>query len=319
MANVPAPVYESFEATTFRGDTMDVIEKANSIINSYRKQGYVLSLRQLYYQFVSRDWLANNERNYKRLGDIVTNGRLNGLISWTGIEDRGRDLDRWLIEEDVDKILRDLPKRYAQDMWARQEYYVEVWVEKDALSNVVERACNPRRVPFLACKGYLSASEAWRAGKRMQAARDRGQTPYVIHLGDHDPSGIDMTRDNIRRLEMLSDGEVTVERIALNRDQIDRYRPPPNPTKLTDSRADDYINEHGYECWELDALDPSVVVDLVQRAIEPLVDESIWEEDLSTERNQKAVLRGVSENWTEIEEMIRAANGEGGDDEDDTE
>ena len=153
----------------------------------------------------------------------------------------------------------------------------------------------------------------------MQAARDRGQTPYVIHLGDHDPSGIDMTRDNIRRLEMLSDGEVTVERIALNRDQIDRYRPPPNPTKLTDSRADDYINEHGYECWELDALDPSVVVDLVQKAIEPLVDEDVWEEDLSTERDQKAVLRGVSENWSEIEEMIRAANGEGGDDEDDTE
>ena len=59
MANVPAPVYESFEATTFRGDTMDVIEKANSIIDSYRKQGYVLTLRQLYYQFVSRDWLAN--------------------------------------------------------------------------------------------------------------------------------------------------------------------------------------------------------------------------------------------------------------------
>ena len=80
MANVPAPVYESFEATTFRGDTMDVIEKANSIINSYRKQGYVLSLRQLYYQFVSRDLIANNDKEYKRLGDIVSDGAVADLL-----------------------------------------------------------------------------------------------------------------------------------------------------------------------------------------------------------------------------------------------
>lgn len=313
---VPAPIYESFEATTFRGDTMEIIDKANALISSYRKQGYVLSLRQLYYQFVSRDWLANNEKNYKRLGDIVTKGRLNGLISWTGIEDRGRDLEKWLIEENVASILEKLPRMYGQNMWARQEYYVEVWVEKDALSNVVERACGPWRVPFLACKGYLSASEAWRSGKRMQAARARGQTPYVIHLGDHDPSGIDMTRDNIARLELLSEGEVEVNRIALNRNQIDQYNPPPNPTKLTDSRADEYISEHGYECWELDALEPSVVVGLIQAAIEPLVDGAVWEEDLETERDQKKVLQGVSDNWSEIEELIRSNLGFAGDDED---
>lgn len=307
---VPAPVYEAFAAQTFRGETDALIQKAHGLIESYRRQGYVLSLRQLYYQFVSRDWLANTERNYKLLGKVVTNARMNGLISWTGIEDRGRSMQSWLIEEDVGSILSGLPNRYAQDMWARQEFYVEVWVEKDALSNVVERACGKRRVPYLACKGYLSASEAWRSGKRMQAARERGQTPHIIHLGDHDPSGIDMSRDNLDRITMFSEGNIGFDRIALNRDQVDRYNPPPNPTKLTDSRAEDYVEAHGYECWELDALEPSVVVNLIDEAIEVLVDEAIWEEDLEVERDQKALLAGVAENWREIENLIRYNRGE---------
>jgi hypothetical protein len=317
MPNVPAPIYERFAWNTPRGDSVEMIEKANRVIKDYAKQGYVLSLRQLYYQFVSRDWLENTERNYKRLGDVVTMGRMNGMISWTGIEDRGRSLFEWLIEEDVAKIIGELPRKYAQDMWANQPTYVEVWVEKDALSNVVQRACNNRRVPFLACKGYLSASEAWRAGKRFAAAADKGQNPVIIHLGDHDPSGLDMSRDNAERISLLAGSPVELRRIALNRDQIDLYDPPPNPAKLSDSRATEYVEEHGYESWELDALEPSVVVGLITDAIEPLVDREQWQDDLDVEAERKNLLRGVSEFWSEIEELIRYNRGEAANMEDD--
>lgn len=298
--------YETFVEKNFRSDSLAVIHKANEIIADYQAQGYTLTLRQLYYQFVSQDLIPNSDREYKKLGNIVTDGRLAGLISWDGIEDRGRSMTGWLIEEDIDNILADLPRNFAVDMWGNQERYIEVWVEKDALSSVVRRACQPLRVGYMACKGYLSASEAYRAGKRMEEARDRGQEPLVIHLGDHDPSGIDMTRDNTSRLELLSYGHVEVQRIALNRDQIDQYKPPPNPAKITDSRAADYIAEHGPTSWELDALEPGVLVDLITREIEQHIDWDYWNESLARERHSRDLLRGVRNHWNEIEELLES-------------
>lgn len=299
------PGCEKFIDKNFRGDSLSLIQTAGSIIEDYAGQGYVLTLRQLYYQFVSRDIIPNSEKSYKRLGGLVTDARMAGLLPWDGIEDRGRGVKPWLIEESIDSILSDLPHEYAADFWAEQEYYVEVWVEKEALSNVVQRACMPLRVPYMACKGYLSASEAYRSGKRFQEQEAKGKRPLVIHLGDHDPSGIDMTRDNRDRLGLFSGYDVEVRRIALNRDQIDRYRPPPNPAKVTDSRAADYIARHGRTSWELDALEPKVVVDLISNTIRPLIDEDAWQRANDKERENKALLRGVRDRWTDIEALLK--------------
>jgi hypothetical protein len=296
---------EQFIEKNFRADSISLIETANAILAEYEAQDFTLSLRQLYYQFVARGIIPNTERSYKNLGGLVTDARMAGLMDWDAIEDRNRSISGWLIEEDIDNLLRELPRNYAVDMWANQNAYVEVWVEKDALSSIVQRACNARRVPFLACKGYLSASEAYRAAKRFENAANGGKELHLIHLGDHDPSGLDMTRDNRDRVEQMSWNGVEVNRIALNRDQIDRYRPPPNPAKVTDSRAADYIARHGRTSWELDALEPSVIVQLIHDAVEPMVDEDQWADDLAREREQKDLLRGVAQNWGGIEELIR--------------
>lgn len=297
---------EAFSDISFRGDSEQTIATANAILDEYKRQGFVLTLRQLYYQFVARGLRPNTERSYKSLGKLVTKARMAGLMDWEAIEDRNRSVSRWLIEPNTLKILRDLPKQFALDMWKNQDFYVEVWVEKDALSNVVERACQKRRVPFLACKGYLSASEAYRAAKRFERKGLEGKQCVVVHLGDHDPSGLDMTRDNSARLNLMSMEGVHVHRIALNRDQIDQYDPPPNPTKITDSRAQGYLDEHGETSWELDALEPSVIAELIDDAIEPMVNEGVWDEDLREEYDRKDLLRGVAEHWDEIETLIRS-------------
>ncbi len=296
--------YETFIHKSFRPDTQAVIDQADAIIREYQADGYTLTLRQLYSQFVSRDLSPNKDKEYKRLGNIITDARMAGLISWDAIEDRGRGKKGWLIEEDIDEILADLPYGYASDMWADQDRYIEVWVEKDALSSVIEKAVRPFRVGYMACKGYLSASEAYRAGKRMEDAISNGKSPLVIHLGDHDPSGLDMTRDNRERLELFSWDDVEVQRIALNRDQIDEFNPPPNPTKITDSRASGYIDEHGYTSWELDALPPNALVELIKAAIEPHIDPDPWEEALKRERYHRSLLRGVRERWSDIEDLL---------------
>ena len=296
--------YEKFKEKRFTDANLKVVHQAESMIAEYSDAGYTLSLRQLFYQFVSRDLLENSMRSYKRLGSIVTDGRMAGLLPWDGIEDRGREMKSWLIEEDIDEILRDLPRSYAADYWQGQDRYVEVWVEKDALSSVVRKAVMPLRVGYMACRGYLSASEAYGAGKRMSEAEGEGKTPLVIHLGDHDPSGIDMTRDNRDRLEIFNYGEVEVQRIALNSDQIDLYQPPPNPAKLTDSRASDYIARYGTKSWELDALEPSVIEQLIIDAIQPHIDPEPWASAQRRERENRDMLRSLRTRWDEIEELL---------------
>lgn len=298
--------YRCFVPKDFKPAALEIIAQADQIIADYDAQGYTLTLRQLYYQFVARGLLPNKQTEYKRLGGIVTDARLAGQLPWDGIEDRGRGRKGWLIQEDVRRILDDLPSRFAVDMWRNQAFYVEVWVEKDALSSVIQRACGKYRVPYMACKGYLSASEAYSAGQRMKRQADRGKQCVVLHLGDHDPSGIDMTRDNQDRLDLLSDySGVEVRRLALNMDQVEEHNPPPNPTKITDSRAQGYLAEHGTTSWELDALEPSVVVDLIQRNIAPLIVDHIWEADREREREQEAELAKIGENWTEVQEFLR--------------
>jgi hypothetical protein len=293
----------------FKGERLAIIDQANDIIATYRAQGYTLTLRQLYYQFVSRDLIPNTERSYKNLGSAISDGRDAGMIDWDAIEDRGRGVSQWLIEEDEKSVLDMIEYRFALDFWQRQNCYVEVWVEKDALSSVIERACRKRSVPYMACKGYLSASEAWRAGQRFEDAAEMGAERLVmIHLGDHDPSGIDMTRDNADRLQLYSRGaDIEIRRIALNMDQVRRYNPPENPAKVTDTRAADYIRKYGQHSWELDALEPSILEELIEREVADLIDEEIWDETESEQRGRREILKSLHDRFDDIKEFLAGA------------
>lgn len=292
--------YDPELAGKFGAKRLATIEQANTIIADYRRQGYILTLRQLYYQFVSRDLIENTEKSYKNLGNAINDGRMAGLIRWDGIEDRGRGINAWLIEEDEQEVLSGIEAGLSLDYWQRQNTYVEVWVEKDALSSVIERPCGQWRVPYMPCKGYLSASEAWRAGRRFMEHAENGRHCVMIHLGDHDPSGIDMTRDNGDRLEIFAEQGIEVRRIALNMDQVERYRPPENPAKLTDTRANDYIDRYGPHSWELDALEPRVLHALIDTEIRSLIDDDVWDETEREETQRRHYLSQLHERYEDI-------------------
>ena len=233
------------------------MKRSLEIIEEYRRQGYVLTLRQLYYQMVSRDYLPNRQAEYKRLGELVSNARLGGFIDWDSIVDRGRvpiEPAEWSSPAEIIEVAA---RQYRVNRWEGQPHYVEVWCEKDALSSVIEPVCNRLHVRFLANRGYSSSSAMYDGAKRLRRAIQQSRQPVVIYLGDHDPSGLDMSRDIAARLQLLSrQMDIRVNRLALNIDQVEEYQPPPNPTKLEDSRAAGYVDLYGMESWELDALDP---------------------------------------------------------------
>jgi len=294
--------------------SLALVTDANEIIAEYEADEYTLTLRQLYYQFVSRDLIENTEKSYKRIGSLITKARMAGMISWNAIEDRNRTHNSFWYDEDYMSPIMELPDLIRFDRWARQEVYVEAWVEKEALGNVLARVCDKYLVPHMACKGYLSASEAWRAGQRFDYQLGKGKKCILLHLGDHDPSGVDMTRDNNHRLQIFSGarwgghnegGSVEVRRLALNMDQVEEHTPPPNPTKVTDSRASDYIKKFGHTCWELDALDPKTLEELLTDEIRSLINAREWQKVNEEEENVKATLADVAENWDEIEQFLK--------------
>lgn len=285
----------------FNAKSVARIRAANTIIAEYMAAGFELTLRQLYYQFVARDLIPNTEKSYKNLGDLISDARLAGLIDWDAIQDRNRFLRGNPHWESPDEIVQACADQYRVDLWAGQSYRPEVWVEKDALVGVVEKACRPLDVPFLSCRGYTSQSEMWRAGRRLKHyAEVTGQTPIVIHLGDHDPSGIDMTRDITERLCMFAEQDIEVRRIALNMDQIEEYSPPPNPAKVTDSRFEAYRERYGDESWELDALEPQVIVDLIEETINEIRDERPWKRAVRRQDEGREQLQSVAGNWESV-------------------
>ena len=280
-------------------DRLDVIAKANAIIESYQEQGFDLTLRQLYYQFVARGYIANKDTEYKKLGDTIADGRLLGLIDWEAITDRTRNLKKNPHWDSPGDIISSAASSFAYDKWAEQPYRIECWIEKDALVGILESACEPLDVPYFSCRGYTSISEVWSAAMRLKKWKRDGQKTLILHLGDHDPSGIDMSRDIVDRLKIFG-VNVEFKRLALNMDQVKQYNPPPNPAKVTDSRFDTYQELHGDESWELDALDPAVLVALIEGNIIAYRDDDIWNDEVERENEAKVRLRKAAHHWETI-------------------
>jgi len=293
----------------FSSKSESTIAIANQIIDEYRAQGFDLTLRQLYYQMVARDYIPNSQKSYKQLGSIVNDARLAGLIDWYSITDRTRNLKGNSHWDSPEAIIKTCARQYKVDRWEGQAYRPEVWIEKDALVGVIDGVCSELDVPYFSCRGYNSQSEMWRAGQRMLVHLSDEQTPFIIHLGDHDPSGMDMTRDIVDRFEMFVKGEneihFHVTRIALNYDQVIQYNPPPNPAKLSDSRANGYIRSYGGDSWELDALEPAVIANLIRDAVEQLLDGEKWDKTELLEREHQEELALLSENMDKIKIYLR--------------
>jgi len=273
------------------------LEEINAIIERYAAEGYRLTLRQLYYQPVSHDIIPNNPKEYAKLGNILVKGRMAGIVDWDAIEDRIRVPHLPYYVEDIPDAINDTIRAYRLDRQKGQPNYIEVWCEKDALSNVLKRVTNKYHVRLMVNRGYSSCTAMHDAYQRYaNASKYNDQELKLIYLGDHDPSGLDMIRDITEREEEFGIS-IDVIHIALTRQQITRYNPPPNPAKITDPRAGWYISKHGGTSWEVDALEPKVLNKLLTKAIEDLMDMDLYQEQLDQEEVDKEKMQDFMENY----------------------
>lgn len=289
---------EAFKHINFTAESLQRLVIIDSILEEYWVDGYDLTVRQVYYQMVARGHIENSPKSYKRLADLVNNGRLAGLIDWDIIVDRGRETVTPTTWKDPAEIVKKAADSFAVDKWKDQTNHVEVMVEKQALEGVLIPVCRRLGIRFTANKGYSSSSTLYEAGKRLLNYSLDGKTSWVLYLGDHDPSGIDMTRDVEERLNLFAgQAWVNVDRLALNMDQIETLSPPENPAKETDSRYQSYIDRFGSSSWELDALDPRQLAGIVTDAVERLRDNIAWSDAVKREESMRKELQAFADSY----------------------
>jgi hypothetical protein len=215
------------------------------------------------------------------------------------IEDRNRETVMNTHWDSPAEIVRAAAIGFRIDRWEGQENYVEVMVEKDALSGILVPVCRGLDIRFTANKGYSSSSAMYEAGKRIYREYVRNDKQiHIIYLGDHDPSGIDMTRDITERLDLFAEiVPMEIHRLALNFDQVERWQPPENPAKETDSRFEAYAEQFGYSSWELDAVEPATLADLVRDAVVDLIDQAQWDDVEQREEEMREDLQRFADSY----------------------
>jgi hypothetical protein len=290
---------EFFVAKRFRTAGRELIDQCNTIIADYLEQGLRLTLRQLYYQCVVRNLFPNEEKSYRNLGSLLNDARLAGLVDWAAIEDRVRQPRKASEWSSIASLVEAALYAYRLPRWSDQPVYAELWVEKDALAGVLEPIAHEFHVTLMVNRGYSSASAMYEASKRFIRA-DRPS--HLFYLGDHDPSGEDMVRDVRDRLERFGVQDLTVQKIAITMAQVGKYNPPPNPAKMSDSRARAYVEKYGQVSWEVDALPPDVLAQIVRDALEDVVDRDAMKRVEEQEARDKTRLRKAVEELMQEDE-----------------
>jgi len=274
------------EPKRWNGQTKQLLETIEKVVLDYLSEGYSLTLRQLYYQLVSKNIISNSESEYKKIGRILKDARMAGIIDWDAIEDHGRIPNIPTQFDNLDELFVAAVNSYHVNRWVDQPYYVEVWCEKDALTSILEPITRKYQVPLIIDRGYSSVTAMQKASVRIhnnEYRNDKWKHPYILYLGDHDPSGLDMERDIEDRLREFR-CEPTIIRVALTTEQTEKYQLPPNPAKITDPRAKEYFEEFGNESWELDALEPSLLSSMLESEIRNLLDVAKYDKAVESEK-----------------------------------
>jgi len=261
----------------------DIVPTVNKILSEY---DFPVTLRQLYYRLISDpyNYFENAERNYKALSRWMTTARETGEVNYKRMTDRSRKIigegdsesetTLTFLENKVE-ALEYQADYYKKAKWTGQDCRIEVWCEKDALSGLISSVTEDYNVflvaggGFQSCQIALERADVW---KRLDCKR-----VILIDFRDHDPSGLEMSKELSKRLLRYSELEnFELFRAALNIEQVRAFSLRPNRIDNQDTRASGYEKKYGQDCWELDALPPKELQLIVGKSIKRFVDLEIW-------------------------------------------
>jgi hypothetical protein len=264
--------------------TVRLIQTAREILAEH----HPMTVRQVYYQLVSRQVIENNLGRYNAVCNALRDARREGLIPWEWIEDRlrvPRHVAMWNgLPDFADTCLRS----YRRNVWKTQTVRIEAWVEKDALSGIFEDTLKPYGVTLNVGRGYDGWTSIHNAARRL-----RGNA-VILYFGDFDPSGEDMVHSLRERLADQG-AEPRIIKCALTPEDIERYDLPPALTKKSDTRAAKFIAEHGdVSSVELDALPLEVLRARIVEEVEARMDlDALEDVRLDEEQDREKLVKAL--------------------------
>jgi hypothetical protein len=250
-----------------------------------------MTVRQVFYQAAVHGLVGKTEAGYVKVQTDLTLMRRDGTLPYHWLADNTRWQRKPRTFEGVEDALRETARLYRKSLWANADTYVEVWLEKDALSGVVFPVTADYDVPLMVTRGYSSLSFLHYAAEYIETL----DVPvYIYHLGDHDPSGVnagEKIEETLR--ELAPNAKIIFRRIAVTPEQITRWNLPTRPTKQTDSRA----RRFGYgQSVELDAIEPNRLREIVRKVIERHLPRRQFEVLRAAEQSERELIASLINN-----------------------
>ncbi len=261
---------------------MDAIKQA---IHQVLAETHPATVRQTFYQLVSRGAIGKTEAEYKStVVRLLAAMRRSGEIPFGWIADNTRWMRKPASYSSLADMLAESQRFYRRALWDDQDAYVEIWLEKDALSGVLYDVTAEFDVPLMVTRGYPSISYLYEAA---EAIAETEKPAYLYYFGDYDPSGCDITRaveSGIR--EFAPEADIHFERLAVTREQIAAWSLPSRPTKQSDSRSEGFDGDS----VEVDSIPPAMLRELVRSVITRHIDPRQMAASLAIEEQERETL-----------------------------
>ncbi len=248
-----------------------------------------MTVRQVFYQLVSRQVIAKAEAEYKTtVVRLLAEMRLNGHIPFHWIADNTRWMRKPRTFDSLKGMLELSTQTYRRALWNDQSTYVEIWLEKDALAGVLYEETESWDVPLMVTRGYPSLSYLHGAA---MAIANCGKPAYLYYFGDHDPSGVDIPRATEQRIrDFAPEAEIHFESVAVTPEQIRLLNLPTRPTKTSDTRSKNFSGES----VEVDAMPPATLRALVKNCIEQHIDKRALKATEEIEAAERETLETIT-------------------------
>ena len=260
-----------------------------SILDIFQELEPRLTVRQIYYALTVRGAVPKTEQGYRQTIYQLGKMRQRGIIPYGWIADHTRWQIKPRTHNSLQAALDDWQQGYRKDLWANQQDYVEIWVEKDALAGVISPITAKFGVPLYVARGYSSMTQLYDAAKSIQAV---GKPAFIYHFGDFDPSGVDAA-NKIREGLLEHGANIHFERVAITEAQITLLDLPTRETKPSDPRSKQWGDMPSVE---LDALPAPVLRDLVKETIRKHIDPLAFAMTRLIEKKERETLAVISEN-----------------------
>ncbi|GJE14442.1 hypothetical protein FOHLNKBM_5517 [Methylobacterium longum] len=261
------PTYEACPTKRVRRSKTAVAD-IKQVIYDIAAADHPMTVRQVFYQLVNRDVIEKSEAEYQQtVVRLLTSMRVSGELPFEWIVDHSRRRRLTQTYTSMTEAVEDTARFYRKSALRESPAYIEIWVEKDALSGIMWDATSIYDVPLLSSKGMPSLTFLHTTAEEINFEWEiRDRPTYLYQFGDHDPTGALIPKTIEARLrEFCPEAEFTVERVSLTEAQITEHRLPTRPTKREGNR---HAKGFEGESVELDALHPRILKAMVTEVIE---------------------------------------------------